>query len=119
MTTSETPFRDRSVTVLGAASDMGVAVARAFGQAGAQVWLADVDERRLEAHGEALRAEGLEIEARRVDVTNAAAVDDFVRAADAARTGLEASIQLAGVITDVDTLDMTEAQLDHVLSVNL
>jgi len=112
-------FRDRSATVLGAASDMGLAVARAFGRAGARVWLADVDEARLEAHARTLRAEGLAIDTARVDVTDAAGVDAFVSAADAVGRGLAASVHLAGIITDAAVLDMSEAELDRVLAVNV
>ena len=117
--TPPAPFSDHSVTLLGAASDMGLAVARAFGEGGARVWMADVDEARLEAHAEVLRAAGAPIETRRVDVSDAAAVDAFVASADAVGEGLAASIHLAGVISDVDLLDLEEAELDRILSVNL
>ncbi len=112
-------FEGSAVTVFGAASEMGLAVARAFGEAGARVWMGDVDEPRLEAHADTLRGEGLAVERQRVDVTDARQVDALVEAADAAGDGLAASIHLAGVISDVDLLDLAEAELDRVLSVNL
>lgn len=117
---NDTPdFTGTAVTVFGAASDMGLAVARAFGETGARVWMADVDETRLEAHAHSLSGEGLAIEHRRVDVTDARQVDALVDSAHAAGDGLAVSIHLAGVITDVDLLDLAEAELDRLLSVNL
>jgi 3-oxoacyl-[acyl-carrier protein] reductase len=117
--TDTAAFEGRAVTILGAASDMGLAIARAFGEAGAHVWMADVDGVRLNAHAERLRSAGLESEVALVDVTDAEAVDRFVASADAAAGGLAASVHLAGIIADAEVLDMTEAELDRLLAVNL
>jgi len=112
-------FERCSVALFGAASDMGLGLARAFGGAGARVFMADVDEARLAAHSTLLSDEGLQVETARVDVSDASAVDAFVASADAFGDGLAASVHLAGVIDDVLVLDMAEAELDRVLTVNL
>lgn len=116
---TEESFEGRSVALFGAASDMGLGLARAFGRAGARVYMADLDEVRLAAHATLLSSEALQIETARVDVSDATAVDAFVATANGFGGGLAASVHLAGVIDDTLVLDMAEAELDRVLAVNL
>ena len=51
------------VVVTGAASGLGFAMAEVLAECGARVTLADVDEGRLEASAEGLRARGLDARA--------------------------------------------------------
>ncbi len=64
----------RLALVTGSSSGIGLALARALGQAGAAVVLNGRDVVKLEQAGALLRAEGLTVHTRRFDVTQAATV---------------------------------------------
>jgi len=72
----------QDVLVVTGCGGMGTAVARRLG-AGRAVLLADVDEVALAASAEALRAEGLEVSTRTVDVGRAESVEGLAEAATA------------------------------------
>jgi NADP-dependent 3-hydroxy acid dehydrogenase YdfG len=57
--------------VTGAASGIGLAIARQLGDDGMRVMLADIEESALAAAADALAAEGIETAATVVDVSNA------------------------------------------------
>src|SRR5438876_1908349 len=67
----------RVSVVTGAASGIGRALAEAFADAGSAVVVADLDRAEAELVAEAIRAAGGEAEAVRVDVADAAAVDQL------------------------------------------
>lgn len=60
--------------VTGAASGLGLAIARALGENGARVVLVDVDASALASAEQALRAEGAQVWAEQLDVTDHPAV---------------------------------------------
>lgn len=66
--------------VTGAASGIGLAVARQLGNDGMQVMLADVEEPALAAAAAALAAEGIEAAATVVDVSDADSVESLAKA---------------------------------------
>jgi NAD(P)-dependent dehydrogenase (short-subunit alcohol dehydrogenase family) len=67
-------FRGRTAVITGGASGIGLGMARAFGRAGMNVVLADIDEAQAEAAADSLRAEQIRAEAVFCDVTDRAAV---------------------------------------------
>jgi len=107
-----TKLDGRVALITGAARGIGAETARVFREAGATVVTWDV-------------AEGVD---RRVDVTDAAAVDDAVAATVAEHGGIDILVNNAGILRDgllVKVKDgevvgrMEEAQFDAVISVNL
>lgn len=68
-------LRDRTGFVTGAASGIGLAIARSLARAGTNVVLADVDEAELAVAVKSLSEMGPRVEARVVDVADRAAVE--------------------------------------------
>lgn len=64
--------RGETAVVTGAASGIGLALARALGARGMTVWMLDVEAAALDAAVATLAAEGLAVAARRCDVADAA-----------------------------------------------
>ena len=64
----------RSALVTGAARGLGAAMAEALGQAGARLFLNDIDEAALSARCKALTADGVQAEGVVFDVCDAAGV---------------------------------------------
>ena len=112
----------RTVLITGGAQGIGLGMARAFIRAGAQVALADLDERRLNlAEREWVDggADGADVAAYRLDVRDRTA---FARVADAVeeRFGpIDILCNNAGVGTVTPVRDLRYEQWDLVLGVNL
>ena len=104
----------RVVIVTGAAQGIGEACARRFAQEGAQVVLCDV----ADAPGQALAAE-LKATYVHCDVGDKAQVDALVAQVVAAHGRIDVLVNNAGIFRAADFLDVTEADFDAVLRVNL
>jgi NAD(P)-dependent dehydrogenase (short-subunit alcohol dehydrogenase family) len=104
----------RVCIVTGAAQGIGEACARRFARDGAQVVLADIDD----ARGQALARElqGLFVHC---DVGDKADVDAVVAQALARHGRIDVLVNNAGIFKAADFLDVTEADFDAVLRVNL
>lgn len=115
------------VVVTGAAGGLGFAMAEVLTECGARVTLADVDEGRLEASAEGLRARGLDARSSVVDVSDEQAVDALLDGVVAEQGGVDVVFANAGLAAvpgfrseNGQTLDTIErADWDHVLGVNL
>ena len=107
-------LQDRVVIVTGAAQGIGEACARRFAQEGAQLVIADVADER----GRALAAE---LQARYVhcDVGDKAQVDALVAEVVQALGRIDVLVNNAGIFKAAAFLDVTEADFDAVLRVNL
>ncbi|MDE1145110.1 MAG: SDR family NAD(P)-dependent oxidoreductase [Azospirillaceae bacterium] len=109
----------RVAVITGAASGIGLEAAAVLGGAGARLMLADVNAAALEAAVGDLRAAGIAVEGRPLDVSDRAAVE---RVADAAidRFGqIDVWANVAGIGRLCAVVDMDEATLDQHLSINL
>ncbi|MBA3773346.1 MAG: SDR family oxidoreductase [Ramlibacter sp.] len=104
----------RVCMVTGGAQGIGEACARRFAGEGAKAVIADVDE----ARGRALAAE-LDGVFLHCDVGDKAQVDAAVAAALAACGRIDVLVNNAGIFKAADFLDITEADFDAVLRVNL
>lgn len=104
----------RTVLITGAASGIGAALARRLAAEGARLLLADLDE----AGARKLAGE-LGQAAIRADVTRAADIERMVGAVYERWGRLDALFNNAGIIEAKPILDLTEADWDRIMAVNL
>lgn len=104
----------RIVIVTGAAQGIGAACARRFAREGAHVVLADLDDTRGRVLAEALGGTY-----RHCDVGDKAQVDALVTAVLQAHGRIDVLVNNAGIFKAADFLDVSEADFDAVLRVNL
>ena len=122
----------RSAVVTGAASGLGLAYAETMAEAGARVTLTDVDAAGAEREASRLRAEGHDVRAAQLDVTDRAATAAVFDAHVAAFGGLDIAFANAGIDPgagfwnpggfrnpegQIDTLD--PERWDRTISINL
>jgi meso-butanediol dehydrogenase / (S,S)-butanediol dehydrogenase / diacetyl reductase len=105
---------DRSVLITGAARGIGAATARRLAAAGARLALADLDGPGVEKLGAELN--GVAVQA---DVTRPADVARMIEEPYRRWGRLDVLFNNAGVIRVQPLLDVTEAEWDRVLDVNL
>jgi 2-dehydro-3-deoxy-D-gluconate 5-dehydrogenase len=118
------PFRlDGQVALItGAAGGLGSAIARAFGAAGADLALGELPGRLEEARdlAAAVAAEhGRRAVAVPLDVTDLPGIERAVAEAEGALGGLDVLVANAGVNIPRAALDVTEADWDRVLDIDL
>jgi 3-oxoacyl-[acyl-carrier protein] reductase len=114
-----TPITGRSVIVTGASKGIGKGIARVFARHGAQVLLAARDLSQGEAAAAEIRAGGGVASAVAADVSRAA---DNLRMAQTAVErygGIDVLCCNAGIFPAAKLFDMSEADWDQVLDVNL
>jgi meso-butanediol dehydrogenase/(S,S)-butanediol dehydrogenase/diacetyl reductase len=104
----------RKILITGAASGIGAAVARRLATDGAELLLAD-----LNAHGAESIAQELGQHSVQADVTRSADIQRMVNAAYDRWGRLDALFNNAGIGEARPMLDVTEAEWDRMLDVNL
>jgi NAD(P)-dependent dehydrogenase (short-subunit alcohol dehydrogenase family) len=108
----------RSAVVTGGAAGIGYAIARRLSQAGASVLLGDLADAAEAAR--TLRDEtGGNVLGTDLDVTDAASIASAADRADQELGSLDIWVNNAGIYPSTHVLDMTEADWDRVLDVNL
>ena len=110
-------FMDKAVVVTGGSRGIGRAIAARFAREGARVCIA-ANEDRVEDAAAELRGKGLDVIARRVDVTVRAEVVALYDHVERELGGIDISVQNAGVITVARLEDLAEQDWDRVLAVN-
>jgi NAD(P)-dependent dehydrogenase (short-subunit alcohol dehydrogenase family) len=105
---------DRVCIVTGASQGIGEACARRFAREGAKLVLADIDDARGQSVAQELQATYVHC-----DVGDKAQVDALVARAMQAHGRIDVLVNNAGIFKASDFLDVTEADFDAVLRVNL
>ena len=108
-------LKDKVAIVTGAAHGIGLAIARRYVTEGARVTLADVDA----AAGEAAARTLAHARFVATDVGDAGNAQNVVAETCHAFGDLDILVNNAGIIHGADFLDLTEADFDRVLRVNL
>lgn len=117
-------LRGRSVLVTGASKGIGFEIARTLAAEGSSLAICAREEGPLDQAGERLRAVGGLVFTQTVDVTDAAALDNFVNASAAALGGLDAVVANAGgssggaiaESTPEDWVDTFQLNVGHAVS---
>ena len=109
----------RAAIVTGAAQGIGAACAERLAQDGAAVALWDVDEAAGEALAATLVAQGRRAVFARCDVSRLDQVQAALAATLQAFDRVDALVNNAGIFKAADFLDITEADWDAVIAVNL
>jgi gluconate 5-dehydrogenase len=112
----------RRALITGSSSGIGLALARALGQAGAALILNGRNIDKLQAAAEALRAEGLAVSTAAFDVTDSAAVQQGIDAIEASQGSIDILVNNAGMqirnplheFVDADWHTLMRTNLDSV-----
>ncbi|WP_415184683.1 SDR family NAD(P)-dependent oxidoreductase [Phaeovulum sp.] len=105
----------RLALVTGAGQGIGAAIAGALAATGAEVVCTDILKERAEATAADLRAQGWKAQAKALDVTDSTGIDALAKAL----SPLDILVCNAGVVTNTPAEDMTDAEWDKVITVNL
>ena len=119
MASTRFDFENKVAVVTGAAQGIGAACAERLARDGAAVALWDVDDARGGALAESLTARGHKAAYVHCNVARKAEVDAALAATLAAFGRVDALVNNAGIFKAADFLDITEADWDAVIDVNL
>jgi len=112
-------LQGRCAVVTGAAQGIGLACAQRLARDGAAVALWDVNEAGVHAAAQAMREGGARVHAVRCNVADKTSVEAALASTQAALGPVDALINNAGIFKAADFLDITEADWDAVIAVNL
>lgn len=112
---------ERSALITGGTSAMGKGIARALLDKGAKVFLADLDEARLEQAKAELSTEyeGSRIRYARLDLLEEGCAEAAFTAAEAAFDTIDILVNNAGICRIHDIMELTDAQIDATFGVNI
>jgi NAD(P)-dependent dehydrogenase (short-subunit alcohol dehydrogenase family) len=113
------PFQSKAVIVTGAASGIGQALAQAYGAAGANVVLADVNEQNGEKNAATIRSGGGHAAFVRADMRQEADVIRLMNETVSTFGAIHVLINNAGVSRFQPLYDLSTAEWDDIVSIHL
>lgn len=112
-------LQGRVAVITGAAQGMGAAIVGCLAANGAKVILADVNEEKVQAQAEAVRADGGTAVSYTLDVTDENAVAAMVAFATDTYGSVQVLVNGAGILRRTRVGNITKSEWDLVLDVNL
>ena len=112
-------FKGKNVIVTGASRGIGLTLAQAFAQAGANVAICATHSSALATAAETLDAFGGRVLTQAVNIARAEDCENFVSATVKEFGSVDVLVNNAGITKDNLTVRMSEADWDEVLNVNL
>lgn len=112
-----TELHNKTALVTGAASGIGAACATAFAAAGAKVILADWND--MSAVHKKITAQSYSAETIRCNVSDEDSVNQLFEWIDRNGYKLDIAVNAAGILTEKKLIDMSLAEFDNIISVNL
>jgi gluconate 5-dehydrogenase len=112
-------LRGRRALITGSGQGLGLGYAEALAAAGADVVLNDIDEARLHATADRMKAQGLNVEAVPFNVARAEEVKARLQEHIASHGPFDILINNAGIHRYAPLIEMTPAQWQEVIDVNL
>ncbi len=105
--------------ITGSGRGIGRATALKFAAEGARTVVCDLDQASVDAVVAQIKAGGREASGYLVDVTQRSSIDEMVAGVKASYGRIDTLVNNAGVVQDARMVNMTEAQFDKVIDVNL
>ncbi len=105
--------------VTGASYGIGFAIATAFHEAGAKIVFNDINQELVDKGLASYKDKGIDAYGAVCDVTNEAAVNDFVKLLDEKFGGVDILVNNAGIIRRIPMCDMSAEEFRKVIDVDL
>ena len=112
-------LKESVVLITGAGRGLGAATARVLAEAGATVIAADIDGPAVEALAADLQEQGAVAEARLVDLCDDTMAEGVIQGVADAYGRIDALVNNAGTDVTVSVEELTVAQWDRIMGVNL
>jgi NAD(P)-dependent dehydrogenase (short-subunit alcohol dehydrogenase family) len=112
-------LKENVVLITGAGRGLGAATARVLGEAGATVIAADIDGPAVEALAAEIQEQGGVAEGRLVDICDENMAEGVVQGVVEAHGRIDALVNNAGIDVTVSVEELTVAQWDRIVGVNL
>ncbi|MBC5648215.1 SDR family NAD(P)-dependent oxidoreductase [Christensenella tenuis] len=109
----------KTAWVTGAAQGIGAAVTRIFAQHGAKVVGADLNLQAMQDTAGRMKAEGLDVEALRLDVADPQSVTEVAAEIEKRFGGVDILVNNAGINNNTPIPEMTVEQWDRLMNIDL
>ena len=112
-------FEQKVAIITGGARGIGAVTAEFLAKEGAHIVLLDVKEQQLAATAAALQHQGAKVLYEVVDITSSEQIERAMRKVEQDYQKVDILVNCAGILQDNLLTNMTEAEWDQVLAVNL
>ncbi len=119
MKKAQLSLENKVALITGAAGGIGEAVANVFGAAGARLFLTGRVEEKLAKLSAALKAEGVDVSYKAIDIAVSGASGELVDATVKEMGTIDILVNSAGINRPEKSVDVTEKNWDDVMDINL